>query len=411
MYTLFLIVFVDLVGFGLIIPLLPFYAEHFQASPAMVGLLMATYSLAQFIAAPLWGRFSDRLGRRPILLVSLAGATLAYTLLASAGTLAVLFLARALGGFMAGNIAAAFAYVADVTTPADRAKGMGLIGAAFGLGFIFGPAIGGMLAGADPLTADYTSPSLAAAALSATAFVMTVFLLPESLPPHARRRKRHDGDRAPGFLTLLARRPILHLLAIAFLATFVFAGMETTFAMWSRRHIGWGPEQNGYLFAFVGAISALIQGGLVGRLARRVGEARLIVTGAALLAVGMLLIPLTQSVTMLVLTMTLVATGFAFLTPSLNSLLSLQASPGMQGQAMGIGRSATTLARVVGPIGAGGLFFAFGKDWPFFAGAALMSGVVVLAWTTILRSAPPRHADGAPSLNTDTPPPPGNPLP
>ncbi len=166
MATLFLIVFVDLVGFGLIIPLLPFYGEHFHASPATVGLLMAVYSFAQFLAAPLWGRLSDRIGRRPVLACSLAGATLSYLWLAFAQDLWMLFAARALGGFMAGNIATAFAYVADVTTPANRAKGMGIVGAAFGLGFIFGPAIGGVLAGHDPANADYTSPALVAAALS-----------------------------------------------------------------------------------------------------------------------------------------------------------------------------------------------------------------------------------------------------
>jgi DHA1 family tetracycline resistance protein-like MFS transporter len=177
MPTLFLIVFVDLVGFGVIIPLLPFYGEHFQASPAVVGLLMATYSLAQFVSAPVLGRLSDRIGRKPVLSVSLAGAAASYLLLAFADELWMLFAARAIGGLMAGNISTAFAYVADVTTPANRAKGMGLIGAAFGLGFIFGPAIGGVLAGHDPATADFQSPALAAFALSALALVLCLTVL------------------------------------------------------------------------------------------------------------------------------------------------------------------------------------------------------------------------------------------
>lgn len=398
MYTLFLIVFVDLVGFGLIIPLLPFYAEAFAASPAMVGVLMATYSLAQFIAAPAWGRLSDRFGRRPILLISLVGATVAYVGLAFADTLAMLFLARTVGGLMAGNIATAFAYVADVTTPANRAKGMGLVGAAFGLGFIFGPAIGGVLAGSDPLHADFRSPSLAAALLSFVAFLMTVVLLPESLPASARRQRRRAAATDTGIVALLRRRPIRHILAIAFLATFVFAGMETTFAMWSRRHMGWGPEQNGYLFAFIGAVSALIQGGLVGRLARRFGESRMVASGAGLLALGMLLIPLSRSVSALIVTMTLVAVGFALLNPALNSLLSLQVAAGAHGETMGIGRSATTLARVIGPIWAGGLFHALGKDWPFFAGTAIMLGVVMLAWIALPRTPAPAAAP-APAPN------------
>src|SRR5512144_3305156 len=220
MATLFLIVFTDLVGFGLIIPLLPFYGEHFHASPAKVGVLMATYSLAQFIAATLWGRLSDRVGRRPVLAASLLGATLSYVWLAFADTLWMLFAARALGGFMAGNIATAFAYVADVTGPADRAKGMGIVGAAFGLGFIFGPAIGGVLAGHDPAHAAYRTPALVAAALSALAMLLTVGILPESLS----RSVREAYSRTPRavrwqMLAQALRRPgVGRLIGIAFLS-------------------------------------------------------------------------------------------------------------------------------------------------------------------------------------------------
>lgn len=381
MPILFLVVFVDLVGFGLIIPLLPFYGEHFQASPVTVGLLMAIYSFAQFLAAPAWGRLSDRLGRKPVLAVTLAGATLSYLWLAFAQELWMLFAARALGGFMAGNIAAAFAYVADITTPANRAKGMGIVGAAFGLGFIFGPAIGGMLAGHDPANADYTSPALLAMALSGTALVLTLTVLPESLPADVRRA--HGAMSRRGRWQMLAnalRQPgVRRLILIAFLATFVFAGMETTFAMWSRRAFGWGPEQNGYLFAFVGLISAGVQGTLVGRLARRFGERRLITAGSALLAAGMLAIPLAGSPALLWPAMLIVAVGFSLMTPSLNSMISLSVDTGVQGGAMGVSRSATTLARVLGPGFAGLLFEVLGKDWPFFAGALVMCVVIAFA--------------------------------
>jgi multidrug resistance protein len=383
MATLFLIVFTDLVGFGLIIPLLPFYGEHFHASPADVGVLMAIYSLAQFIAAPFWGRLSDRVGRRPVLAASLLGATLSYVWLAFSDSLWMLFAARALGGFMAGNIATAFAYVADVTTPADRAKGMGIVGAAFGLGFIFGPAIGGVLAGHDPVHADYRTPALVAAGLSASAMILTTALLRESLPksvrlahsrlPRSSRwRLLADALRTPG---------VGRLIGIAFLATFVFAGMETTFAMWSRRQFGWGPEQNGYLFAFVGLISAAVQGGLVGRLARRFGEQRLVVSGAAALAVGMLAIPFASSVPLLAPAMLVVALGFSLMTPSLNSLVSLRVQSTVLGGTMGVSRSATTLARVLGPGWAGLLFEYIGKDWPYFGGALIMTVVIAIALT------------------------------
>ncbi|MBC8269949.1 MAG: MFS transporter [Rhodospirillaceae bacterium] len=380
MLTLFLIVFIDLVGFGIIIPLLPFFGEHFNASPAMIGLLMASYSLAQFIAAPFWGRTSDRIGRRPVLLITLAGTSASYVLLGFSNSLLMLFLARGLGGFMAGNISTAFAYVADITTPENRTKGMGVIGAAFGLGFIAGPAIGGILAGPDPLNADYQTPSLAAAGLSAIALTMAFFLLKESLSDDIRKEiaEMPAKNRRQQFKSALGKPGVGLLIGLSFLATFVFAGMETTFAMWSERRMGWGPQQNGYLFAFVGILSALVQGGLVGRLARRFGETNLVIQGATALALGMLLIPFTNSLVTLLGAMVIVAYGFSIITPSLNSLISLQVGSGEQGGVMGVGRSATTMARVIGPAWAGLLFSLLGMDWPYFGGAAVMSVVVLL---------------------------------
>jgi len=380
MLILFLIVFIDLVGFGIIIPLLPFFGEHFSASPAMVGFLMASYSLTQFIAAPFWGRMSDSIGRRPVLLITLAGTAVSYVLLGFSNSLLMLFVARGLGGFMAGNISAAFAYVADITTPENRAKGMGAIGAAFGLGFIAGPAIGGILAGPDPLNADFRTPSLAAAGLSFSAFCMAFFTLKESLSEDIRKRlsEMPAENRTAQFRRALAKPGVGLLITLSFLATFVFAGMETTFAMWSERRMGWGPQQNGYLFAFVGIIAAIIQGGLVGRLAKRFGETRLVVQGAAALALGMLLIPFTNSLATLLGAMVIVAYGFSIITPSLNSLISLQVGPDEQGGVMGVGRSATTLARVIGPAWAGSIFLLAGLDWPYFGGAAVMVLVVIL---------------------------------
>jgi MFS transporter, DHA1 family, tetracycline resistance protein len=380
MLTLFLIVFIDLVGFGIIIPLLPFFGEHFNANPAMIGFLMASYSLTQFIAAPFWGRASDRIGRRPVLLMTLAGASASYVLLGFSNSLWMLFLARGLGGFMAGNISTAFAYVADITTPENRTKGMGVIGAAFGLGFIAGPAIGGILAGPDPLNADYRTPALAAAGLSAIALTMAFFLLKESLSDDIRKQiaEMPAKNRRQQFKSALGKPGVGLLIGLSFLATFVFAGMETTFAMWSERRMGWGPQQNGYLFAFVGILAALVQGGLVGRLAKRFGETNLVIQGATALALGMLLIPFTNSLTTLLGAMVIVAYGFSIITPSLNSLISLQVASGEQGGVMGVGRSATTMARVIGPAWAGLLFSLLGMDWPYFGGAAVMVVVVLL---------------------------------
>ncbi|MBC8339319.1 MAG: MFS transporter [Rhodospirillales bacterium] len=380
MPILFFIVLIDLIGFGIIIPLLPFYAEHFQASPEMVGLMMATYSFTQFLAAPFWGRLSDRVGRRPVLLISLAGAAASYVWLGFAESLGVLFAARAVGGAMAGNISAAFAYVADITTRENRARGMGMIGAAFGLGFIAGPAIGGILAGPDPLNADYQSPAFAAAALSFVALAISLGFLKESLSAETRKRlaQQPPRKRLAMFRDTLKKPHLGLLLLLTFLSTFVFAGLESTFAMWSRRQFGWGPEQNGYLFAFIGLLSALIQGGLVGRLARRFGEVGLIIQGALALAVGIALIPFSTSVVMLTIAMAIAGYGFSVISPALNSLISLQAHEDEMGGIMGVTRSASTMARFIGPAWAGLLFGFLGRDWPYFGGAAIMIIVLIL---------------------------------
>lgn len=381
MPILFLIVFIDLLGFGIIIPLLPFYGEHFQASPFVVAMMMAIYSLGQFVAAPFWGRLSDTIGRRPVLIVSLFGAVISYIWLGFASTLWMLFASRLVGGLMAGNISTAFAYIADITTPENRAKGMGLVGAAFGLGFIAGPALGGILAGSDPLTADFQTPAFVAAGMSFLAFVLTVALLKESLPEDV-RAKRMTQPRQSRFKQLkaaVAKPGVGMLILLSFLATFVFAGMETTFAMWSRRQFGWGPEQNGYLFAFIGIIAAILQGGAVGRLVKRFGEANLIVQGAVALALGMAMIPFSNSVEWLMAAMVVVAYGFSVINPSLNSLISLRTDATQQGQMMGVARSTTTMARVLGPAWAGMLFAMLGMDWPYYAGTAVMLVVAFLA--------------------------------
>ena len=388
MPILFLIVLIDLIGFGIIIPLLPFYAEHFDADPDVVALLMATYSFTQFLAAPLWGRMSDRVGRRPVLIASLAGAVVSYVWLGFADSLWALFAARAMGGLMAGNISAAFAYVADVTTRADRARGMGRIGAAFGLGFIIGPAVGGLLAGPDPATANYQLPALAAAGLSLAAFILALALLRESLSPAVRARlagQPAERGLAP-FADVLRRARMGLLIGLTFLVTFVFAGMEATFAMWSERQFGWGPEHNGYLFAFVGLLGATVQGGLVGRLARRFGEARLIVQGAVALTVGLVLAPFAETVSILLVAMVFLVYGFSVSTPSLNSLISLQVGEDEQGKVLGVTRSVSTLARVIGPAWAGFLFSTLGRNGPYFGGAVVMIGVLILGLRVLRRT-------------------------
>ena len=383
-FVLFVIVTVNLIGFGIVIPLLPFYGQHYGATPDEVALLLAVYSGTQFVTATLWGWASDRYGRRPILIVSLAGTLVSYLWLAYAPDLAQLFWSRALAGIMAGSISGAFAYMADITDESNRARGMGMIGAAFGLGFIAGPAIGGLLAGADPQTTDYRLPAFAAVAFSAAAFILCVALLKESLPPEIRRERaqRSAAVRRHEYWSTLGRADVRLILVLTFIAVFAFAGLEAVFALWTERTYGWGVLQNGYVFAFLGVISALIQGGLIGRLTKKFGDAGMVRQGFLALAVGLAAIPFATNLPLLLCALVIATYGFSVSTPALNSLLTLSAPAATMGGVIGFGRSASTLARAFGPAFAGYIFTLFGKDWPFFAGALIL--VVVLALSSRL---------------------------
>ena len=378
MPTLFLIVVVDLVGFGLVIPLLPFYAVRFVASPQEVTALVAIYSLAQLMTAPLWGRLSDRVGRRPVLIVSLTASALAYLWLGGATASWMLFGARAFAGACAGNIAAAQASIADVTKPEDRARGMGLIGAAFGLGFMIGPALGGLLAGNDPVTADLETPAWVAAGLSALALLGVALLLPESLPAE-RRDGAPPASRVGAVLSVL-RRPVLsRLILVNFLVLLAVAGMQSVFAIWAMPQLGWGPSRVGYVFAYIGLISAALQGGLIGRLTHYFGEERLLLGGLALIAGGLLVMPFAHHLPVLVGAVTALALGMGLTQPAINSLISRRAGPEEQGEVMGVSQSATSLSRVLGPLAAGLFFAVFGRNSPYFLAAVLVAVTLLLA--------------------------------
>src|SRR5438876_8516282 len=363
MPILFLIVFIDLVGFGLVIPLLPFYAERFAASPLQMTMLFATFSLMAMLTAPLWGRLSDRIGRRPVLMASMAAASLAYLWLGFATELWMLFAARAFAGLCAGNIAAAQAYIADVTPPERRARGMGMIGAAFGLGFIIGPALGGIVAGNELATADLGTPGLIAAGLSLIAFLGVVLVLPESRPASA--RSQPSRGRIAALCNALGRPVLSRLLVVFFLVILAFAGMESTFALWAMRQFDWGPAQVGYALTFVGLLSAIMQGGFIGTLTRRFGEERLMLAGRVLIALGLLVLPLAHELAPLLVALAALALGMGMMQPSLNSLISRRAGADEQGEIMGVAQSIGSLSRVLGPIIARALFEAFGRHSPF----------------------------------------------
>jgi MFS transporter, DHA1 family, tetracycline resistance protein len=378
MPVLFLIVFIDLVGFGVVIPLLPFYGLHFGAGPAEVTWMMACYSLAQLFSSPLLGRLSDRIGRRPVLLVSLAASVGSYLWLGFANALWMLFAARLLAGAGAGNIAAAQAYITDVTTPETRAKGMGLIGAAFGLGFTVGPALGGLVAGSDPTAAALARPAFLAAGLSGTAFVIALARLKESLP-----RASRDAAARPSRWRVakdVASRPMLRrLILLLFVTVTAFAGMETTFALWANSAYGWGPREVGYNFLYVGLVLVAVQGGLIGKASRRFGEVRLVLAGAGMIALGLALLPVALALWRLLLVNTLLALGMGLLNPAITSLISQQAAVDERGGILGVSQSASSLSRILGPAAAGPLFASWGRDAPYYVGAVAMALVVALA--------------------------------
>jgi MFS transporter, DHA1 family, tetracycline resistance protein len=378
MAILFLIVFIDLVGFGVIIPLLPFYGVHFGATPTAVTWMMACYSLAQFFFSPVLGRLSDLVGRRPVLLVSLVVSIASYLWLGFADSLWMLFAARLLSGAGAGNIAAAQAYITDVTPPEGRAKAMGLLGAAFGLGFTIGPALGGLVAGSDPSAVDLSRPAFVAAGLSALAFAVALATLKESRPPQAR-----DGAPRPSRLRIagdVLRRPTLRqLILLFFIAISAFAAMETTYALWTNSAFGWGPAQVGLVFLYVGSVLVVVQAFLLGRLSRRFGEARLVLAGTAFIALGLFALPFALTLPRLMAVNTLLPLGMGLLNPSMTSLISKEAGADERGGVLGVAQSAGSLARIVGPGLAGPLFTAFGRDAPYYAAAAVMMLAVAMA--------------------------------
>ena len=361
---LFITVFLDLLGFGIIIPLLPFYAESFGASAFAIGLLSTSFSLMQFLFSPIWGRWSDQIGRKPIILIGLLGSCLSYVTMALAGSLTLLFVARVVGGIAGANIPTAQAYIADVTTPENRARGMGLMGAAFGLGFIFGPAIGGLLSRFSPET-----PMWCAAALCFANFVAAWFLLPESRPASASTRSL---SRMEAFRHAMTQPTLLLILALYFIVTMAFSAFEATFALFTEARFGFTAASIGFLFAFIGAIIALIQGVFIGRVVKRVGERR-VIPGAILgIAISIGMLTVVWSVPTLLVALGLLAMGMGFNNPSLSSLVSKLSHEDDQGGILGLASSLASLGRVVGPAWGGYLYDAYGMTTPYLGAAGLM---------------------------------------
>lgn len=376
-------VFIDLVGFGIVIPILPLYAEHFGASPFTIGCLVGIYSAMQFVCAPLLGKLSDRIGRRPVLLVSIAGTALGFLLMGLARSLWVLFAARIIDGVTGGNISTAQAYIADVTSPQQRSRAMGIIGAAFGLGFIIGPAIGGLMS-----HFSIGAPFFFAAALAAANTLAVFFILPESLAPELRGRP--DTAAVPSHLGELLRgrehQALRHITITYFLVTVSFSMLTATYPLFASHHFGFGAPGIGAIFACIGLVGALVQGVFLGWLLKRTSDQRLILAGIVVLAVGFIWLPVAVGIAALMGATTAIAVGHGLQAAPINGLASRHAGPTGQGRALGLMQSTASLARMVGPVLGGVLLqhdamhaaALYGRT-PYWIGAAILVGALISA--------------------------------
>jgi DHA1 family tetracycline resistance protein-like MFS transporter len=365
--VIFMTIFLDLIGFGLVLPLLPFYAEHFHASATTIGLLTATYSLMQLLFNPIWGRISDRIGRRPIILLSIGGSVISFLFWGLAHNLTMLFIARSLAGIAGGNIAATQAYIADVTTKEDRAKGMGIVGAAFGLGFIFGPFIGGILD-----RYGYGAPGFFASGLSLINFLLAFFLLPESLDLTKKNNIEKRSFTLSNFFDVVRRPGIDSLLVTFLLITLAFSSMYGTFALLTETQFGYHARENGYLFTFIGIVAVIMQGGLIGRLSKKFGEAKLLTAGNLLMIIGLSLIPYAPNWWVLCLVLAFLGIGNGMNAPSLFSLISQNTPAEEQGGVMGLAQSLGSLGRALGPALGGWIYDTTNHHVPYLLAGLLM---------------------------------------
>lgn len=379
--SIFLIVFIDLLGFGLILPLLPYYAESFGASDTVVGLLVASYAAAQLVGAPLLGRLSDRFGRRPILLVSLLGTLLSFLLLGFAKTLWVLFAARIFDGITGGNISVAQAYIADVTDEKSRAKGLGMIGAAFGLGFIFGPATGGFLS-----QWGYAVPAFAAAGLVTINLLMVYFWLPESLTPEKRAeiaQKEKPKFTLRALLEALQRPFSGSLLITRFFFGLAFSIFQTIFSLYALRRFNLEAQQTGYILTYVGFLSVIVQGGLVGKLSERFRDDHLIITSVGIMGLSLLGWAFVPSVTMLLVVLAPIAFSGGVLNTVISSALTKAVQPQEIGGILGLAASIESLTRVIAPTLGGILLERLGAWSPGVFSAIVLAGLFVYIWFAI----------------------------
>lgn len=394
--VLFAVVFINLVGFGLVVPLLPFFAQSLNAEPWQITLMFSAYSLGQFFAEPFWGRLSDRIGRKPVLMITVGANAVGYLALAFVPNIWLAIAVRLFTGLGAGNISTVQGYVADVTPPEQRAGRMGLIGAAFGLGFIVGPGLGGLLTQPQLGQIGYQLPIFTAAGLAALAALGVLIFLRES------RVRADPAAPRPAFLSGLrdarANPVVSRVLLVSLVYMAGFSAMESVFGLWAEDRYSWGAREVGLSFMIVGIVSTLNQGFLAGLLARRFGEARVLATGmllfgASLIAqvaaptawfpavsldLGAFTLPIVQG-WIIPIVMAVGACGMSLAMPNISAMISRSTPPDRQGAMLGLNMASGSIARIFGPMAAGALFSTLGHDWPFLVGAALTVPAAIMA--------------------------------
>ena len=391
--TLFLIVFIDLLGFSIILPLLPFYAETFNATPTQIGLLVASYAAAQLVGAPILGRLSDRIGRKPVLVISLTGTFIGFLILGFANSLWMLFLSRILDGFTGGNISVAQAYITDVTDESNRAKGLGMLGAAFGLGFIIGPALGGILS-----VYGFAVPAFVAAGFSLLSILGVLFFLPESLTEAAREElsKRQKSSFSLKHLWQAINRPrVGPILHVRFFYGLAFAIFQTIFPLYALYRFDLDARSTGFVLTYVGILVVFVQGFLVGWMAARFNEFRLIFLATVVMGLSLLAWSIVPNIILLLVVLAPLAFAAGVLNTLLNSTLSKAVYPEEVGGTLGLSASLESLTRVISPSVGGYLLGSIGPWAPGLTAGLIMVWTVSYAWRRLIQNPdPPLPARG-----------------
>ncbi|MDO8410143.1 MAG: MFS transporter [Phenylobacterium sp.] len=386
------VIFLNMAGFGLVIPLLPFFGQAFDAPAWQITLMFSAFSVGQFMGEPFWGKLSDRIGRRPVLILTTAGGALAYVALALAPGIWAALAVRLVSGFLSGNISTLQGYLADITPPLQRAGRMGIMGSAFSLGFMVGPALGGLLARPELGPTGFQIPLYAAAAFGLASALGVVLFMRETIVPQAKGATR--PPTAPRGLVLreaLADPVILRVFLISFVTISGFAGIEATYGLWTEARFGWGPREIGLAFMLAGVIGVVAQGSLTGLLVRRYGEGRVLLAGLCLMFVGMLTQFAAVGWPMAVLGLAIVVFGQSLTFPNLVALISMATPAERQGEVLGLNMSNSALARIGGPVLAGQLFSLVAPGAPFALTALLILPAIWLC-LQIMARVPDRRA-------------------